>query len=608
MVNTLLAQPGVSEKVTIEGKTYYKHQVKQGETVYAIHKMYGVGVEDIYAKNDGSREGISVGQFLLIPVLTQVVYEQHVVAKKETIYGICSKYNIKQDVLITANPELKNGLKEGQVIRIPIEKEMHEVRSTNQISRPSNNASGRDTVKVKGGVHIIYKDSLVKHVVQKRETLYSLSKRYMVNQDVIREANDGLKDGLKKNDTINIPLRIQLDSILVKEVIPNHTTELPNIERPVTYKDVYNVVVFAPIELAENKRRAQNTRVGEEHEMYKSTKIGVDFYAGIKLALDSLKKSGISVNLAVYDTENDTNVVKKLLLKKEASEADLIIGPFYKKNVSLVAEFAKENQIHMVIPVPQGNKVLYKNPYVSKAVTSTTSRLKGMAAYVAKHYPDANIILVDSKKKRDEYEFNTMREALISELAKYDSYRSEPLISSVENYSAKHLHNSIDKSRPNIIIACSKDRGFATNFMTKVNSIKNSWDKYSAEISVFVLDDWERYNSIDPVAKNKLNMHYVSNHHISYDSTQTIDFLKAFRASFGYDPAEYGFMGFDLTYTYVSALAKFGSSFNYSLSLIRTTGVHTNFNIVQVQEGSGFENRSVYIVKYQDYDLIPVQW
>src|SRR5690606_7650678 len=102
-----IAQPGVSEKVEIEGKKYYKHLVKSGETVYSIHNMYKVDEAAIYANNPGSKESIAIGQYLLIPVVTKIVYESHVVARRETIFGICKSYNIKSEDLLAANPELK---------------------------------------------------------------------------------------------------------------------------------------------------------------------------------------------------------------------------------------------------------------------------------------------------------------------------------------------------------------------------------------------------------------------------------------------------------------------------------------------------------------------
>ena len=49
------------------------------------------------------------------------------------------------------------------------------------------------------------------HVVQERQTLYSISKAYNVTQEEILEANPGLRDsGLKKNSIIMIPVQSAL--------------------------------------------------------------------------------------------------------------------------------------------------------------------------------------------------------------------------------------------------------------------------------------------------------------------------------------------------------------------------------------------------------------
>jgi len=50
-----------------EGKSYYVHTVKKGQTLYMISKAYGVEVNDIIAGNPVVKEGLKVDQKLLIP-------------------------------------------------------------------------------------------------------------------------------------------------------------------------------------------------------------------------------------------------------------------------------------------------------------------------------------------------------------------------------------------------------------------------------------------------------------------------------------------------------------------------------------------------------------
>ena len=68
------------------------------------------------------------------------------------------------------------------------------------------------------------------HVVQERQTLYSISKAYNVTQDEILEANHGLREsGLKKNSIIMIP--VQSEAPAVKDIPQQETVE--SVQEPI---------------------------------------------------------------------------------------------------------------------------------------------------------------------------------------------------------------------------------------------------------------------------------------------------------------------------------------------------------------------------------------
>ena len=57
-----------SQKTQIGGKTYYMHHVKQGQTLYSISKAYNVTVEEIEKLNPEVKNGLKAGLVLGIPV------------------------------------------------------------------------------------------------------------------------------------------------------------------------------------------------------------------------------------------------------------------------------------------------------------------------------------------------------------------------------------------------------------------------------------------------------------------------------------------------------------------------------------------------------------
>lgn len=52
----------------------------------------------------------------------------------------------------------------------------------------------------------------------------------------------------------------------------------------------------------------------------------VEYYEGFLIAVDSLKRQGVSVDLYTYDTKGSTNVISSILNKPEMKNMDIIFG------------------------------------------------------------------------------------------------------------------------------------------------------------------------------------------------------------------------------------------------------------------------------------------
>jgi LysM repeat protein/ABC-type branched-subunit amino acid transport system substrate-binding protein len=109
---------------------FYAHTVKKGQTVYSLSRKYNVSEEVIYHYNPWAREGIHTDQTLWIPRkkemqdLTETarandLFFYYTVKEKDTLFAIAQVYGVEVADIIDANPELKEGLKPGNVLKIP---------------------------------------------------------------------------------------------------------------------------------------------------------------------------------------------------------------------------------------------------------------------------------------------------------------------------------------------------------------------------------------------------------------------------------------------------------------------------------------------------------
>ena len=98
----------------------------------------------------------------------------------------------------------------------------------------------------------------------------------------------------------------------------------------------------------------------------------VEMYEGILLAADTLRSMGMNINIHTYDIQGDTVELSRLIRTGKLAGMDLIIGPVYSHNLSIVAAYARDLGIPVVSPVPLfDNSVLTGNPELFLSSSST---------------------------------------------------------------------------------------------------------------------------------------------------------------------------------------------------------------------------------------------
>jgi LysM repeat protein len=163
-----------------------EHKIQKGETAYFIAQKYKVSVDEIYKLNPESQNGIKDNQIIKIPVHSaekQNSNQQitHIVGAKETLFGLSKQYGVSVEALQNANPILANGLQIGQELVIP-----------QNVSNPSKTESTTS--------------SKVTHLVVAKESLFSIARQYNVSvQDLENLNKELLQNGLQIGQTISIP-------------------------------------------------------------------------------------------------------------------------------------------------------------------------------------------------------------------------------------------------------------------------------------------------------------------------------------------------------------------------------------------------------------------
>ena len=182
-------------------------------------------------------------------------YYKHKVEKKQTLYSISRLYNVALEDIYKLNPELKAGLKANQEIIIPFADQ-----TINNLKHENSKLSSEviDTLKF-----ITYKTI-------KNETLFSISKKFNVSEEVIYELNPLIRTGLKEGQLLILGEKINKNNIKLDYVDNKNSLESDKSEnkkvdsvliRPIvkTKKTKYKITLILPFNLDQTLALDMNT-------------------------------------------------------------------------------------------------------------------------------------------------------------------------------------------------------------------------------------------------------------------------------------------------------------------------------------------------------------
>jgi LysM repeat protein len=549
-----------------------------------------------------------IGQFQPTPVRksTNLVtvngnnYYLHEVLQGHTLYSIAKAYGVTEAEITEANSIIKNkGLTAGLVIRIPALK----TESANQEN----------------------KEAFIIHKVQPKETLSSLSRQYGVKIDDIRAINPDTKWGLTIGQEVRIPKdKITLvqpastkpaeTSAGVVQTVNQRKTEEPSADLPCRQKaiphkeDEFNLFIMLPLNIAENDSLVFSDTLDEDHFRF------YEFLEGAYMAIDSLRQSGLNLNLHVVDTERNAALIKELISGGTLNQADLIIGPAFRSELEVMAPAAKKLQIPLVNPLSPTDYT-EDNPFVFQARTKPERQEVQICNYLAGQYKKNTVVICRSAEKNSP-DFLSFYDLLKAEMKQADPmHKAQPKIVyfsetqrdffTADNAPAR-LDNYLSKTVPNYVIIPSNDEVFTTELINQLNLKSSSFD-----LTTFGMYPGA-YGSLDLENLFNVNLEVASdleeNPFVDYQDPDVQNFCRLYELNWNVEPSRWSFQGFDITYYFTRAMFYFGRNLTSSVpcwnDFLNHKTMQTTLRFSAQKNGNGFENEAIPIIRYSRQDLV----
>lgn len=596
-------EEGKSKNIqTINNKKYYIHKVEKGQSIYAISKIYGVELNAIFIENPDAIEGIKTGEELKIPFAKEPApavsspdtekYIIHKVSKGETVYGICRKYAITEARFAELNPDAKQGLKEGQQVKVGL-KEKPAIPAATTV--PAT-AAANDT-------------SCLYHVVQPGESIYGITKKYNISSDDLTKWNPEIASGIKAGQRLKVGLSKKgaVEQLSSAEPVAV-SADTNRIDKP--KKQNYKVGIFLPFHFAEADLINVDQLVADKQPFPATQQIILDFYEGLAAALDSLKSADFNATFELYDVdERDSLKLEKMCSDEKFASLDLIIGPLYTSAFKVVSACAKKNGIPIVSPLAQQNKILFDNPYASKTTPANSTLIEGLAEFAVDSCRNGNIVLVNMGRSVTGQASKTGKSEL-SMLRTFKAAYNDYLLSKYNNttdtirevFGLGPAKSAYVAGKKNYYVVLSDDQVFLSDFLTQIYVFSEKKDN-----SVIGLRSWVGMENIDPEHLNKLAFTYATPFYVDMDSDWVKKLIIAYRSKYFTDPGDFYFQGYDIGLYYLSSLKAKGPSFYSMLDSEKKQGVVMSFGFFRPSQTTGYDNKSVQVVRYKEYKFQKVR-
>ena len=332
--------------------------------------------------------------------------------------------------------------------------------------------------------------------------------------------------------------------------------------------------------------------------------ISIDFYTGVKTALDSIKNLGISVNFDVFDSELNSEKIRRVIKNTDFSKYDFVLGPMTLDNCILVSELLENYQTPIVSPFIEFDKL---NDNLIQTIPNYKLISNKFLSHIKKNYnPDRVLILTDNssinRAKLIQSFFNNSK-ILITE---FDKKGKEQFYFRLEKLKKEII------SGKNFIFLETENQALASNITSILSGLNGTKVKdhisslrYNTDINLLTT----RFNnaftaeSISNFDLSNLSFKFPS---VNYSNELNSSFKESYKEEYGSYPSKYAIRGFDLTFDLILRLVSTKSLSN-ELTENQTQYIENIFKYVKSEEG-GFVNQSFFILKYDNLKVVKIQY
>jgi hypothetical protein len=338
------------------------------------------------------------------------------------------------------------------------------------------------------------------------------------------------------------------------------------------------IVVFIPLEI-DGAFNGTDYILGNNN-LPKTMLPGLDFYNGVLMAVDSLKKSSTTFDIRIIDTKQKNNSLTTLLTDSSLQKPTLIISAVTNKaDTKLIADFALAQQSPMVSAVFPNDAGVTNNPFFTVLNPTLKTQCEAIYNYIQTNFSKNTILYLKKKGATEDY----IQNIIVDSNSK--TSKSFLNIDVTDSISFADIAPYLDSTKQNILLCGSLKESFGYSIVKLLN------DNPAYKSTIIGMPTWDGEKSFNVT---NVEIIYASPFYFNGNEKLLKQLTAAYKLKYLGRPSDQFFKGFEsMLYFTNGLLSKPTPVFNS----IKIMPVYNEDNKSQVDY---FENKNLYFFRKQN--------
>ncbi|HEX3767962.1 MAG TPA: ABC transporter substrate-binding protein [Puia sp.] len=367
----------------------------------------------------------------------------------------------------------------------------------------------------------------------------------------------------------------------------------------------YHVAVFLPLYLDSAYDASGNYRFDQNFPKYLNP--GLEFYEGLELAMDSLRKKNTALEITVYDTRSTKKSIQQMVEEPEFSKIQLILGYVNATDLYELANVAKNREIPFINVNFPNDAAVSANPEFVILNSTLRAHCEALYKFIQRNWATANIFYVRRSLRDDdrlrsyfaEIEKNTPSVPLRMKFVNIDNTQDIRQVTSL-----------MDSNSKTVVLIGSLDENFGKAICKKLAQLAKSYP-----MKILGMPTWDAISDFNTPAYADLEIYYTTPFYINSADSLVSQIQQYYKSRFYSRPSDMVYRGYETTLHFGQLLEEHKGQLDGSVGE-RKFRVFNDFDIQPVfsqstQPGQSptlryLENKKLYFLKKVNGNVVAV--